>query len=139
MIQLNPYLTFNGNCSEAMTFYKSCFGGELTLQTVAETPMAAQCPAGMQDHIMHSMLAGKDFCLMATDMQSPDGVKPGNDMAIALNFDNEQAIRNCYSWFSEGGKIIDDLKDAPWGAMFGVVQDKFGKVWMMNFDTSEQS
>ncbi|TXJ27078.1 MAG: VOC family protein [Chitinophagaceae bacterium] len=132
MIQLNPYLTFNGNCREAMNFYKECFGGELNLQTVAETPMAAQCPAGMQHHIMHSALTAPAFILMASDMVSPAGFHQGTDMSLALNFDKENEIRECFKKLSEDGKVIDELKNAPWGAIFGVAQDKFGKVWMFN-------
>lgn len=132
MIQINPYLTFNGNCREAMTFYKACLGGELTFQTVAETPIADQCPAGMQQQIMHSQLMKDEAVLMATDMTQADGVKPGNDMAISVNFDSEEEIRACYSKLSEDGTIIDPLKEAFGNSLFGVVQDKYGKVWMLN-------
>lgn len=132
MIQANPYLTFDGNCSEAMTFYRDCFGGDLTLQTIAETPIADQCPAGMQDQIMHSSLANGDFLLMATDMTQADEFIKGNDMAISLNFDDEEEINRCFSTLSNKGNIIDPLEEKSWGALFGVVQDKFGKVWMLN-------
>lgn len=131
MIQCNPYLTFNGNCREAMTFYKDVFGGNLTLQTVAETPMAAQCPTGMQHQIMHSTIEKGSFVLMATDMVGPGGFQPGTDMAIALKFDEVTEIQNCFSRLSEKGLVIDDLKQQPWGALFGVVKDKFDKVWML--------
>lgn len=134
MIQANPYLTFDGNCCEAMTFYQECFGGELNLQTIAETPIADQCTAGMQDQIMHSMLANGDFVLMVTDMTQADELITGNDMAISLNFDNEEEIKQCFSTLSDDGNIIDPLEEKSWGALFGVVQDKFGTVWMMNFN-----
>lgn len=138
MINLSPYLTFNGNCREAMTFYQECFGGELTFQTVAETPIAAQCPEGMQEHIMHSMLANGGFVLMATDMM-PSGheLKPGNDMAMSVNFDSEEEIRACFSKVSDGGRVLDPLGEKFWGAMFGVAQDKYGKVWMFNHQNEE--
>lgn len=135
--QISPYLTFNGNCREAMTYYKKCFGGDLTLQTVSETPIADQCPAGLQDHIMHAMLANDGFILMATDMTRPEGFKSGNDMAVSLNFNSEKEIKNCYKKLSQGGKILDVLKVSFWGSLFGTVQDKFGKVWMLNFDKNQ--
>jgi PhnB protein len=137
MIQANPYLTFDGNCREAMTFYRDCFGGELTLQTIAETPIADQCPAGVQDQIMHSSLANGDFLLMATDMTQADEFIAGNDMAISLNFDDEEEINRCFSTLSDEGNIIDPLEEKSWGALFGVVRDKFGKVWMLNFDKKQ--
>jgi PhnB protein len=56
MTQINAYVGFNGKCREAMTFYKECLDGELTLQTFGGSPMEAQCPAGLKDQILHSSL-----------------------------------------------------------------------------------
>ena len=55
MAQLNPYLTFNGNCRQAMEFYKACLGGELSLTTVGDSPMKDQMPAEAQNAVMHWM------------------------------------------------------------------------------------
>jgi PhnB protein len=135
MIRLNPYLTFDGDCREAMTFYRDCLGGELTLQTVAETPMAAQCPAGMQDRVMHAAIENDGFVLMGTDMRRPgEAFRPGNDTAISLDFDSEEEMRECFAELSGGGEVVDPLADKPWGALFGVVQDRFGKVWMLTHE-----
>lgn len=136
-IQATPYLTFNGNCREAMNFYKACFGGELMLQTVAETPLAAQCPAGMQQHIMHAVLANDSLLLMATDMTGPAGYIQGSDMAISLSFDNEAEIKQCFEKLSVGGVVAHPLEQAPWGAWFATAQDKFGKVWMFNCEKAK--
>lgn len=133
MIQISPYLTFNGNCREAMTFYQSCLGGELTFQTVAETPIADQCPAGMQQQIMHSMLEKDGALLMATDMTRPEGIKTGNDMAISLNFGSEEEINSCYSRLSSDGEVVEPLKESFENSLFAVLQDKYGKVWMLNY------
>ncbi len=57
MAKLNPYLNFNGKCREAMTFYKECLGGEVTFMEVSTSPMAAELPAEMKDHIMHAQLS----------------------------------------------------------------------------------
>lgn len=138
MIEISPYLTFNGNCRDAMTFYHECFGGELTLQTVAETPIADQCPASMQDQIMHAAIVNDGFVLMATDMtRSGEEFAPGNDMALSLDFGSEEELNKCYSNLADEGNILDSLERKSWGAIFGVVQDKFGKVWMLNYEKDE--
>lgn len=54
MTQINSYLTFNGNCREAMTFYQECLGGELFMQTIGESPMAEQMPLPMKESILHA-------------------------------------------------------------------------------------
>ena len=69
MARINCYLASEGSCREAMTFYKECFGGELSLQTVAESPMAAQFPDFMQNRILHATLA--KFSILSMNF-SPD-------------------------------------------------------------------
>ncbi|MEX2641174.1 MAG: VOC family protein [Balneolales bacterium] len=138
MIKLNPYLSFNGQCREAMNFYKECFGGELTLQTFQDIMGKPGSGEGGQ-RIMHSMLENEGLVLMATDMTSPDGFLPGNDMSIALGFDDEESIRSCYTKLLDGGQVLDELKESPWGSLFGVVKDKFGKTWMMDYTIQKSS
>ncbi|MBD3626875.1 VOC family protein [Cyclobacterium sp.] len=134
MKTINPYLGFNGNCREAMTFYKGCFGGDLRLQTFGESPMASQCPKGKEGHIVHASLTGDNFLFMATDMTPPDGFKSGSEVSLAISFDTESDLRKVYEGLSEQGNVIADLKESFWGSLFAVVRDKFGKVWMLDFE-----
>jgi PhnB protein len=133
MTQINAYVGFNGKCREAMTFYKECLGGELSLQTFGGSPMEAQCPAGMKDQILHSSLTKGQLLLMGSDMVGPDGYIKGNDIALSVNCSSEEEINTFFSKLAEGGKIIDPLKVQFWGAIFGVVKDKFGITWMFNY------
>jgi len=138
MPQVNPYINFNGKCREAMNFYKDCIGGELTLMPVAGSPLEAQCPPTMKDQIAHASLTNNGFVLMATDMTSPAGYKPGNNIAVSVNCDSEEEISSFYSKLSNGGSVMDSLKVQFWGALFGVVIDKFGICWMLNYDKNQQ-
>lgn len=135
--QLNPYLTFNGNCREAMNFYKEVLGGDLSLMVVGESPIADQCPTAMQDQIMHSELRNNGLTLMGTDMTGPEGIQKGNDMTLSLNFDSEEEINRSFKRLSEGGKVLDELSVKFWGGLFGMVQDQFGKVWMFNYQKDQ--
>ncbi|MDN3687659.1 VOC family protein [Cyclobacterium jeungdonense] len=137
MKTINPYLGFDGNCREAMTFYQTCFGGALTFQTIGESPMASQCPTGKEGHILHSSLTGDNFLFMATDMTPPDGFKSGSEVSLAISFDSESDIRKVYELLSKQGNVLDDLKESLWGSLFGVVQDRFGKVWMLDFEKKQ--
>ena len=134
MTQINAYINFSGNCREAMTFYKECLGGELTLQTVGGSPIEAQCPAGMKDDILHATLTKGVLLLMGSDMVGPGGLVKGNNIALSLNCSSEEEINTFFSKLSESGNIIDPLKVQFWGAMFGVLTDKFGIRWMLNYD-----
>jgi PhnB protein len=134
MAQLSPYLTFKGNCREAMTFYKECLGGKLKLQTVGETPMAAQMPKEMRNSIMHSVLEKKDgFTLMASDMCGPGDRVQGNTMSLTLVCKSKKELETCFSKLSAGGKVGNPLKEEFFGTI-GDLVDKFGFRWMCVFD-----
>jgi PhnB protein len=138
MTQIFAYINFNGNCREAMTFYKECLGAELTIQTVEGSPIEAQCPAGMKDQVMHATLTKEALLLMGSDMAGPGGFTKGNNIALSVNCSSEEDIHAFFSRLSEGGEILDPLKMQFWGAMFGVVTDKFGIRWMFNYDKNQQ-
>src|SRR5579872_1148074 len=104
MTRINPYLRFKGNCREAMTFYREIFGGDLTLTTVKDTPMAKQMPAEIQNSIMHSTLTRGDLTLLGSDMAGPEGVTKGNSVVLQLECMSEEEIRGLYSKLSAGGK-----------------------------------
>jgi len=131
---ISPYLTFDGNAREAMTFYRDALGGELSLMAVKDTNMGSQCMGTDENAIMHSSLIKDSLVLMASDMIGNRTLQLGNNFAISVNCSSEEEINTFYKNISEGGEIIDPLKIQFWGALFGVVKDKFGMVWMFNFD-----
>ena len=133
MAQLNPYLNFENNCREAMTFYKDCLGGELKLMAVGEMPeMAAQMPPEMKDAIMHSSLTNGGIVIMGSDLNREKPVE-GNTIHLCINCDSEKQLNDYFSSLSAGGKITEPIADMPWGAKYGSVIDKFGKQWLFNF------
>ena len=132
MAQLNPYITFSGNCRAAFDFYKFCLGGNLTLQTVGESPMADQMPA-MQDLIMHVSLATGTLTLMGSDMLGPEGLTAGNNMTLSLNCDSEKEINDYFAKLSVGAKVTHPLKEEFWGGIYGDFTDQFGVRWMLNY------
>lgn len=132
MAQLNPYLRFNGNCREAMSFYKECLGGELTIQTVGESPMASQMPEA-KDLIMHSALKKEGFTLMASDMIEPGKIVKGNNISLSISGADEKEIKTYFSKLSLGGKVTHALKEEFFG-LYGDLVDKFGIKWMFESD-----
>lgn len=133
MIQINSYLTFNGNCREAMAFYKACLGGELILQTIGESPMADKMPKEMKDCILHATLTTEGFVLMGSDMTPETGLVKGNSVSLVLNCNSETGIRSSYEKLSEGGQPIHQIETTFWGALFGDLKDKFGNNWILNY------
>lgn len=132
MAQLNPYLIFKGNCLEAMNYYKECLGGNLTVQTIGESPMAAQFPAQSKDYILHSTLEANAVVIMGSDMFGQT-FSNGDAYHLSVNCDSESEINTLFSKLAEGGTISQPLGAMPWGAIYGSVIDKFGKSWLFNY------
>jgi PhnB protein len=129
--RLNPYLSFDGNAREAMEFYKSVFGGEMTVMTFGEGGMA-QDPAE-KDKVMHSQLESPSgYWLMGSDTPAGQPYGPGNTITISLSGDDEAELRGYWDKLAEGASITMPLEKAPWGDTFGLLTDKFGTSWMVN-------
>lgn len=129
--RLNPYLAFKDNARPAMEFYKTVFGGKLTMTTFKEFN-ASQDPAE-DNKIMHAMLeAGNGITFMAADTPNGMAYRPGTNISMALNGDNEAELSAYYEKLSAGGKVREPLAKAPWGDTFGMLTDRFGIEWMVN-------
>jgi PhnB protein len=128
MVTMNPYVHYNAQCEEAMKFYKSVFGGELELSRFGETSEE------FKDQIMHAVLKTDDFRLMASD-SGPQGIGTvGENISISLSGDDKEKLTGYFDGLSEGGKVTQPLKEHPWGAVFGMLIDKFDIHWLVNID-----
>lgn len=135
-IKLVPYLNFTDQTAEAMKFYKSILGGELTMTTFGESGMPGSDE--LKDRIMHAELSNGEQSFMASD--SPEGktVNMGDSIHMSLVGDDDQKLTECFDKLSEGGKVDEPLVKAPWGDKFGMLTDKFGIHWMVNISSGEQ-
>ena len=129
--QLNPYLNFRDNAREAMEFYKTVFGGKLTVSTFKEFH-ASQDPAE-DDKVMHSVLeAANGITFMAADTPNSMEYKPGTNFNMSLSGDNETELRGYFERLSANGTVAMPLDKAPWGDIFGMCTDRFGVPWLIN-------
>lgn len=138
MIKINPYLIFNGDTEEALNFYKSIFGGELeSLQRFKDVPREDQ-EAGHFDKkedekIINVGLTVGENGLMAGDAPNSMPIKMGENFFLSLEVDSKDDADKFFTGLSEGGKINMGLGDTFWGAYYGMLRDKFGIGWMVNY------
>lgn len=123
-----PYIAFRGQAREAMTFYQSIFGGELTISTYGEFGFEG----GPADGVMHSTLASDDFNLMAAD--TPPGMPhaEGSQISLSLAGDDEATLRGWFDRLAEGGRVNMPLEKQVWGDLYGDVTDRYGLRWMVD-------
>ena len=128
--RLNPYLNFKDNARDAMEFYKSVFGGTLTLNTFGE--FGAQDTAEA-DKIMHAMLeTGSGLTLMASDLPAGMEHNPGSNIAVSLSGDDADELRGYWEELSGSGTVTMPLERQMWGDEFGMCIDRYGIPWMVN-------
>lgn len=129
--RLNPYLGFRDTAREAMTYYRSVFGGELTLSTFRD--LHASEDESELDKIMHGMLTTENgMVLMAADTPNSMEYNPGNTFSISLSGEDENELRGYWDRLSGDGTVTVPLEVAPWGDRFGMCTDKFGVAWLIN-------
>lgn len=132
-ITLNPYLNFpDARAREAMEFYQSVLGGELSVMTFGD--MGTEGPLATQ--VMHGQLTTPGgITLMGADAPSEMvQVRVGDNISVSLSGGPEDG-EDLRSWFvalSEGGEVRQPLEAAPWGDEFGMLVDRFGISWMVN-------
>jgi PhnB protein len=139
MTQINSYLTFNGNCREAMTFYKTCLGGELSFQTLGDSPLAEHMPQALKAYILHATLKKGSWMIMATDMVHDQGLVSGNAVSLMLHCSSEKEIQTFYERLATGGITTYPLSTNFWGALSGNLTDKYGNNWLLHFDAALQA
>jgi PhnB protein len=128
--RLNPYLSFNGDAREAVEFYRSVFGGELTVSTHAD--FGNPDPA-LADKVMHAQLeTDAGYTLMASDFMPDMPFNPGNTITVSLSGDDGDRLRQYFEKLSDGGTVTMPLEKQMWGDEFGMCTDRFGVSWMVN-------
>ena len=130
---INPFLYFNGNCKEAIEYYKEIFNGSLEIMTVKDTAYESQFAS--ENSILHAVLTSKDgIAIMSSDTMIGHKVEFGSSNYIVINFESEEEIDRVYSLFSKDAiKIREELHKAFWGAKYAALVDKFGICWMFFF------
>jgi PhnB protein len=132
MLGVSPYIAFQGNCRQAIEFYKTALDAEvLFTQTVGESPMPDMGAAG---NIMHcTMKVGDSTIMMCDDPRSDSGAAGGN-ISLAIGMNDAERARRIFGELARNGSVIMPLEKTYWAEAFGMVTDQFGVKWMVNCD-----
>lgn len=130
-MRLITYVSFAGNCEEALNFYKEVLDGEI-LQISHMGDGQMDVPETLKDKIMYARLRIGENVLYMSDTFDPASVKQGNNLSLSLEIEDTDKLEKLFKKLSEGGTVKMPLEDTFWGAKFGMFVDKFGIHWMMN-------
>jgi PhnB protein len=136
-MDIEPYLTFDGNCEEALEFYSKCLGGKLTIMMrYAGSPMdTPELPAQWKNKVMHATLEADGKHLMASDNMPGRPFKGYSGITVSVNIPKDAARgKQVFDALAQGGRIEMPFQKTFWGARFGMLTDRFGVPWMVNCD-----
>ena len=132
MIQVSPYLTFDGRRREAFAFYEQVLGGTLeATMTYGDSPMASHVPAEWQSSILHTQLAIGGGVLMGSD-SPPDRYEPTRGTSVTIGVDDVVEAERIFSALAADGTVQMPIQETFWAARFGMLVDRFGTPWMIN-------
>lgn len=131
-MHVTPYLTFGGNCEEALRAYEKILDGKITAKmTFGESPMEMQMPGEWRKKIMHARLVFGDNTLMASDAP-PDHFQKMQGFHVTLSLKDPAEAERIYNALAEGGTVSVPLSETFWAEKFGMLTDRFGTPWMIN-------
>ena len=131
-MQLNPYLTFNGQCEAAFKFYEKCLGAKIeAMMTHAGTPMENHVPSEWRNKILHARLTVGDQALMGSDAP-PERYEKPQGFSVSLNVNAPAEAERIFHALAEKGTVQMPLEQTFWAVRFGMCVDRFGIPWMVN-------
>jgi PhnB protein len=133
-MQLNPYLTFNGQCEAAFKFYERCLGGKIEAMIPhAGTPAEQHVPPEWRKKILHARLTVNGEVLMGSDAP-PDRYEEPKGFSVSLQIKDPADAERIFASLAENGAVRMPLQQTFWAARFGMLVDRFGTPWMINCD-----
>lgn len=136
-MQLNPYLSFNGQCEAAFELYAQVLGGKIVaLSRFGDAPDGANMPAAARDQIMHVRLVVADQVLgdqvlMGSD-NPPQYYEKTSGMSVSINVDDPVEGERIFKALAKGGTMRMPFEETFWAERFGMCVDRFGTPWMVN-------
>jgi len=140
-MNLTPFLLFDGHCAEAMAFYQSCLGGELSLFRIRDTPMKDHAPAAHQEKVAHAHLKSGPIEFSATDWMHPTRMPTiGNTVCVYLTGRTYSELNPVFDRLSVGADkaLLDELRDMPFGS-YGHLADKYGVHWFFRSENQQNA
>jgi PhnB protein len=131
-MRLNPYLAFDGRCREAFQFYETALGGQISfIQTIGESPMAANMPPEAHGRIMHVTLQIGDQVLQGADAPPGQFTTPAG-FCVATEFDDVAEGERVFTALALNGQVQMPFQSTFWARGFGMLIDQFGTPWIVN-------
>lgn len=137
-MQINPYLSFKGDCEAAFTFYERCFGGKLgAIFRYGGSPLAHEVAADWQDKVMHGSVSVGEQVFMGADV-APESYEAPKGFSLSIHLSDTDEAERIFKELAAQGKVLLPLEKTFWAARFGMVVDRYGIPWSINCEAADQ-
>lgn len=131
-MQVNPYLTFSGQCENAFKFYQQCLGGTMeAMMSHAGTPAEQHVPEEWRNMILHARLNVGGTLLMGSDAPADRFEKP-QGFAVSLQIPDADEADRAFNALAENGTVTMPIQQTFWAKRFGMLTDQYGIPWIVN-------
>ena len=135
-MQLNPYLSFNGQCEAAFRFYEQCLGGKIEgMRTHAGAPAEEHVPPEWRDKILHAYMTVGDMVLMGSDTP-PESYEQPRGFWVSIRIKDPADAETIFHALAENGTVQMPIQQTFFSPRFGMLIDQFGIPWMINCERS---
>jgi PhnB protein len=136
-MQINPYLSFRGDCEEAFALYERCLGGRRgAIVRYEGSPLAEQVPADWKDKVMHGSLTIGEQVLMGGDV-APESYQQPKGFTLSIQIKSTVDAERIFHELGKDGTVVMPLEKTFWAARFGMLVDRFGIPWQINCEGEE--
>lgn len=131
MMKVQTYLTFKGDCQNALNYYADIFDAKIINKQTYQNSKR-DIPENYRNNIEHAELKGKGIHIMAYDASPDTPLTSGNNVQMSIDIDNTHKAKDIFSKLSKEGTIHHKFKVTDWNAMYGRCTDKYNIQWMVN-------
>ena len=140
-MQFSAFLMFDGNCREALEYYKKVFNSEVkNLMTYGDAPPSPNysIPESDKNRVMYSDIRIGEIDLMFSDVPTGDGITKGDNILLALGVDKKEEVIRIFNCLKENGKVNMDLQQTFYAELYCMVTDKFGIIWQIIYNVCKK-
>jgi PhnB protein len=131
-MQVNPYLSYNGNCEAALKYYQKVLGAKIEAMVNYETgPAEMQIPPDYKNKVMHARITIDGEVIMASDAP-PGHFHQPQGFSVALQVEDPADAERRFKALAEGGSVNMPFGKTFFSNGFGMCVDQFGIPWMVN-------
>jgi len=138
-MKISPYVSFNGNCEDAVKFYEKAFNVKAEVMRYKDAPPddGYQASEATKNLIMHAQFQIDGEVIMLCDTPPEYPVNFDSNIGIMAEFNDVDSATAAFNALKEGGKISMELQETFWSKCFGSLTDKFGVSWHISIGCPE--